>query len=33
MEIMAVQNAMKTKQEPGFADLLLYQTIITEDVI
>ncbi|MDR0653533.1 MAG: DUF87 domain-containing protein [Synergistaceae bacterium] len=30
---MSVQNSMKTKQEPGFADLLLYQTLISEDVI
>jgi type IV secretion system protein VirB4 len=31
--IMGVQNAMKTKQESGFADLLLYQTLISESVI
>ncbi|MDR2779714.1 MAG: hypothetical protein LBB28_01150, partial [Synergistaceae bacterium] len=30
---MSVQNAMKTRQEPGFADLLLYQTLINERVI
>ena len=24
---------MKTKHEPGFADLLLYQTLVSEDVI
>ena len=30
---MGVQNTMKTKQELGFSDLLLYQTLITEGVI
>jgi type IV secretion system protein VirB4 len=31
--MMSVQNAMKTKQELGFADLLLYQTLVSENVI
>ncbi|MDR3353842.1 MAG: hypothetical protein LBO21_02240 [Synergistaceae bacterium] len=30
---MGSQDMMKTKQEPGFADLLLYQTLINERVI
>ncbi|MDR3355345.1 MAG: hypothetical protein LBO21_09915 [Synergistaceae bacterium] len=30
---MSVQNSMKTKQELGFSDLLLYQTLISENVI
>lgn len=30
---MSVQSAMKTKQELGFSDLLLYRTLITENVI
>jgi type IV secretion system protein VirB4 len=30
---MSVENSMYTKQESGFADLLLYQTLISESVI
>ena len=30
---MGVKNSMRTKQELGLADLLLYQTLISEDVI
>ena len=30
---MSVVNAMKTKQELGFSDLLLYRTLVTENVI
>ncbi|MCL2010849.1 MAG: DUF87 domain-containing protein, partial [Synergistaceae bacterium] len=30
---MSVVNSMKTKQELGFADLLLYQTLVSENVI
>ncbi|GHV41089.1 hypothetical protein FACS1894187_22560 [Synergistales bacterium] len=30
---MSVQNTMKTKQELGFSDLLMYQTLVTESVI
>jgi type IV secretion system protein VirB4 len=30
---MSAQNAMKTKQELGFSDLLLYQTLVSENVI
>ena len=30
---MSVQSTMKTKQELGFSDLLMYQTHITESVI
>jgi type IV secretion system protein VirB4 len=33
VEIMGVVNAMKTKQELGFSDLLLYQTLVTENVV
>ena len=29
---MALQNAMKTRQEAGFADLLLHQTLLNERV-
>lgn len=31
--VMGVKNSMRTKQELGLADLLLYQTLISEDVI
>ena len=30
---MSVVNAMKTKQELGFSDLLLYRTLVSENVI
>ena len=33
MELMSVQDTMKTKHELGFSDLLLYRTLVTESVI
>jgi type IV secretion system protein VirB4 len=30
---MSLPDAVKAKHEPGFADLLLYRTLISEDVI